>query len=104
MKCKFFRLIYPKSIEDAQSGSYTVALYAPCEAVLDAQGNKLSSITVVGYYLPIVEQMKVDMTGRWKKDAKYGVNLLCLPEDKMHLLALDHSLTDFPFKKLQVSP
>jgi hypothetical protein len=39
-----------------------------------------------------------------KKDAKYGVNLLCLLEDKMHLLALDHSLTDFPFKKLQVSP
>lgn len=63
MKCKFFRLIYPKSIEDAQSGSYTVALYAPCEAVLDAQGNKLSSITVVGYYLPIVEQMKVDTPG-----------------------------------------
>ena len=48
MKCKFFRLIYPKSIEDAQSGSYTVALYVPCETVLDAQGNKLSSITVVG--------------------------------------------------------
>ena len=76
MKCKFFRLIYPKSIEDAQSGSYTVALYAPCEAVLDAQGNKLSSITVVGYYLPIVEQMKVDMTGRWKKDAKYGLQFM----------------------------
>ena len=76
MKCKFFRLIYPKSIEDAQSGSYTVALYVPCETVLDAQGNKLSSITVVGYYLPTMEQMKVDMTGRWKKDAKYGLQFV----------------------------
>lgn len=76
MKCKFFRLIYPKSIEDAQSGSYTVALYMPCETVLDAQGNRLSSITVVGYYLPTMERMKVDMTGRWKKDAKYGLQFM----------------------------
>lgn len=76
MKCKFFRLIYPKSIGDAQSGSYTVALYMPCETVLDAQGNKLSSITVVGYYLPTMERMKVDMTGRWKKDAKYGLQFM----------------------------
>ncbi len=76
MKCKFFRLIYPKSVGDAQSGSYTVALYIPCETVLDSQGNKLSSITVVGYYLPIMERMKVDMTGRWKKDAKYGLQFV----------------------------
>jgi len=76
MKCKFFRLIYPKSVEDAQNGSYTVALYVPCETVLDGQGNKLSSITVVGHYLPIMERMKVDMTGRWKKDAKYGLQFM----------------------------
>ena len=76
MKCKFFRLIYPKSIEDAQNGSYTVALYMPCETVLDGQGNKLSSITVVGYYPPTMERMKVDMTGRWKKDAKYGLQFM----------------------------
>lgn len=76
MKCKFFRLIYPKNVEDAKSGSYTVALYVPCETVLDSQGNKLSSITVVGYYLPIMERMKVDMTGRWKKDAKYGFQFM----------------------------
>ena len=76
MKCKFFRLIYPKSVEDAQNGSYTVALYVPCETVLDGQGNKLSSITVVGHYLPIMQRMKVDMTGRWKKDAKYGLQFM----------------------------
>lgn len=73
MKCKFFKLIYPKKAEDAQNGSYTVALFSPCETVLDGQGNKLHSITVVGFYLPIVERVKVDMTGRWKKDAKYGL-------------------------------
>lgn len=73
MKCKFFKLIYPKKVEDAQNGSYTVALFSPCETVLDGQGNKLHSITVVGFYLPIVERVKVDMTGRWKKDAKYGL-------------------------------
>lgn len=38
-----------------------------------------------------------------KKEAKHGLNLLCHPEGKIYLLALDHSLTDFPFKKLQVS-
>ncbi len=76
MKCKFFRLIYPKSIEDAQNGGYTGALYVPCGTVLDGQGNKLSSITVVGHYLPIMERMKVDMTGRWKKDAKYGLQFM----------------------------
>lgn len=73
MKCKFFKLIYPQKAEDAQNGSYTVALFSPCETVLDGQGNKLHSITVVGFYLPIVERVKVDMTGRWKKDARYGL-------------------------------
>ncbi len=73
MKCKFFKLIYPKKAEDAQNGSYTVALFSPCETVLDGQGNKLHSITVVGFYLPTVERVKVDMTGRWKKDARYGL-------------------------------
>ncbi|MGI6028846.1 MAG: ATP-dependent RecD-like DNA helicase [Candidatus Heteroscillospira sp.] len=76
MKCKFFRLIYPKSVQEVQNGSYTVALYMPCETVLDAQGNKLSSITVVGHYLPTMERVKVDMTGRWKKDAKYGLQFV----------------------------
>lgn len=73
MKCKFFRLIYPRRLEDVQQGSYTVALYTPCERVLDASGNKLQTITVVGYYLPLAERMKFDLSGHWKKDAKYGL-------------------------------
>lgn len=73
MKCRFSRLLYPRTMEEAQDGSYMIALYIPCETVLDAQGNKLSSIKVVGHYLPAVERVKVDMTGRWKKDARYGL-------------------------------
>ena len=30
----------------------------------------------MGYYLPIMERMKVDITGRWKKDAKYGLQFM----------------------------
>lgn len=73
MKCRFSRLLYPKTAEAAQDGSYMIALYTPCETVLDAQGKRLSSIKVVGHYLPTVERVKVDMAGRWKKDAKYGL-------------------------------
>lgn len=73
MKVKFNRLIYPKTVEEVQSGSFTVAIYIPCENVLDVQGNKLHSVTVVGYFLPTAERIKVDMTGHWKKDAKYGL-------------------------------
>lgn len=73
MKCKFIRLIYPKKVEDVQKGSFTVALYAPCEKIIDSQGHRLTSITVVGYYLPVIEGLKVELVGRWKKDAKYGL-------------------------------
>ena len=73
MKCSFSRLLYPKSMEEARSGSFTIALFYPRENVVDAHGNKLSSIKVVGYYLPTVEGLKVDLTGHWKKDAKYGL-------------------------------
>lgn len=83
MKCKFFRLIYLKSVQEVQNGSYAVALYMPCETVLDAQGNKLSSITVVGHYLPTMERMKVDMNGRWKKDAKYGFQFVMESDEEI---------------------
>lgn len=73
MKCRFSRLLYPKTAEEAQSGSYMIAIFRPCETVLDAQGEKLESIKVVGYYLPIVPSVKIDMTGHWKKDPRYGL-------------------------------
>ena len=71
MKCSFSRLLYPKRLEEARDGSYMIALFKPNEKVLDAQGNRLSSIKVVGHFLPTVASVKVDMTGHWKKDARY---------------------------------
>ena len=73
MKCSFSRLLYPKTLEEARGGSYMIALFHPYEKVLDAQGNRLSSIKVVGHYLPTVSSVKVDMIGHWKKDPRYGL-------------------------------
>ena len=73
MKCSFSRLLYPKRLEEARDGSYMIALFKPNEKVLDAQGNRLSSIKVVGHFLPTVASVKVDMAGHWKKDARYGL-------------------------------
>ena len=61
-----------KRQEEARDGSYMIALFKPNEKVLDAQGNRLSSIKVVGHFLPTVASVKVDMIGHWKKDARYG--------------------------------
>ena len=73
MKSRFTRLLYPKTLEEAQNGSYTIALFRPQETVLDGQGQKITSFKAVGYYLPLSEQVTVDMTGHWRKDAKYGL-------------------------------
>lgn len=73
MKCSFSRLLYPKKLEEARDGSYMIALFKPNEKVLDAQGHRLNSIKVVGHFLPTVSSVKVDMTGHWKKDARYGL-------------------------------
>ena len=73
MKCSFSRLLYPKKLEEARDGSYMIALFRPNEKILDAQGNRLNSIKVVGHFLPTVASVKVDMTGHWKKDARYGL-------------------------------
>lgn len=73
MKCSFNRLLYPKTVEEAKSGSYTVAVFIPRETVLDASGDKLSSIKVVGHFLPMTERLTVDLAGQWRKDPKHGL-------------------------------
>ena len=73
MLCSFKKLIYPKSIPAAQSGSYTVALYTLHEKMLDSQENRMYEAKVVGYYLPLVEGIRVNMSGRWEKNATHGV-------------------------------
>lgn len=73
MKCSFYKLLYPHSLEEAKEGSYMIAIFTPREKVLDGHGEKLTSIKVVGHYLPTMEGMKVDMQGHWRKDPRYGL-------------------------------
>lgn len=73
MLCSFKRLIYPCTIEEAQSGSYTIALYTLHEKVFDSSQQLVSEAKVVGYYLPLVEGLRVNMTGEWQRNAKYGM-------------------------------
>ena len=46
MICQFKRLIYPKAVM-AGDASYMIALYRPCEKVMDAAGNVISEIKAV---------------------------------------------------------
>ena len=73
MLCSFRKLIYPKTIAAAQSGEYTIALYDLHEKTLDAQNRQIFEAKVVGYYLPVVTGVRVDMNGEWQKNAKHGV-------------------------------
>lgn len=69
MLCEFKRVIYPPT---PSPGSYMVATYHPCEKVLGLDGKELSQVTAVGYCLPTAENLRFEMEGRWRKNAKYG--------------------------------
>lgn len=86
MKCSFSRLLYPKRLEEARDGSYMIALFKPNEKLLDAQGNRLSSIKVVGHFLPTVAGVKVDMTGTGKRTPAMGSSLRWSPMRKLSAL------------------
>ena len=72
MLCSFKKLIYPKTLAAARSGEYTVAIYNLHERVPGGQSGQLSEAKVVGHYLPVIAGIRVDMSGEWQKDAKYG--------------------------------
>lgn len=72
MICQFKRLIYPKTIT-ADDAGYMIALYRPCEKVVDAAGNVVSEIKAVGYCLPTAGNLRYDMRGHWSRNAKHGV-------------------------------
>ena len=59
MICQFKRLIYPKAVT-AGDASYMIALYRPCEKVMDAAGNVVSEIKAVGYCLPTADNLRYD--------------------------------------------
>lgn len=72
MLCQFEKLLYPKDIHAAGSGSYMVAVYRPCEIVRDSTGSILPQFKAVGYFLPLCEKLRYDFRGHWSKNPKHG--------------------------------
>lgn len=72
MICQFKRLIYPRS-QPADEFSYRIALYQPCEPLLDSTGHRISEFKAVGYCLPTAENLRYDLKGRWSRNAKHGI-------------------------------
>lgn len=72
MLCQFERLIFPRDVQAASAGGYMVALYRPCEAIRDSNGNTLKQVKAVGYYLPMAAKLRYNLQGRWAK-AKHGL-------------------------------
>lgn len=76
MLCQFERLLYPPDAKSVNAGSYMVAVYKPCESIIDGKGNMLSRVKAVGYGLPLSAQLRYDMKGQWNKDPKFGICIL----------------------------
>lgn len=49
-----------------------IALYRPCEKIVDGAGHSISEIKAVGYCLPTTENLRYDLHGRWNRNAKHG--------------------------------
>lgn len=71
MICKFKKLIFPKNLS-SDNTSYMIALYRPCEKIVDGAGHSISEIKAVGYCLPTTENLRYDLHGRWNRNAKHG--------------------------------
>ena len=73
MICSFKEMIYPRSTEDTEKGSYMIVKYKVDEKVLNTSGAPITEVKVVGYHLPIAVGIQLDLNGRWKKDPQYGM-------------------------------
>lgn len=73
MICEFNRLIYPKDAEMVTEGSYMVALYSPCEMIMDMSGTEVREVKAVGYCLPLGDNLKFDLKGHWGKSRNHGI-------------------------------
>ena len=73
MLCQFEKLIYPQCAKTTDIGGYMVAVYSPCEKILDTSGNLVRQIKAVGYCLPIALGIRYDMQGHWSKNTKHGI-------------------------------
>lgn len=69
--CSFKRLIFPKN-PGANPSGYMVGIYRVHENLLDSGGNSINDVKVVGYFLPMVESIRINMTGHWAKNDKHG--------------------------------
>lgn len=72
MICQFKRLIYPRSLSAGEDG-YRIALYQPCEKILDSAGKPVSEVKAVGYCLPTSDSLRYNLKGRWSRNTKHGV-------------------------------
>jgi len=72
MICSFKKLIFPKTMQAAESGGYMVAIYGVHDNVPDADGKRVYEAKVVGYYLPMTNGLRFEMMGHWAK-SKFGM-------------------------------
>ena len=73
MICEFKKLLYPSQVGMAEKGGYTVALYRPCEKVVDSSGQIIREFKAVGYCLPLAGNLRYDMKGHWSSHSNYGL-------------------------------
>lgn len=73
MVCEFQKLIYPSSASMVEVGSYMVALYRPCEKVLDSSGKAVREVKAVGYCLPVAANLRYDIKGHWSSNPSHGI-------------------------------
>ena len=73
MLCEFERVIYPPGLKPGAIASYMVALYNPCEKVVDGSGNRVFQIKAVGSCLPMSDKIRYNMQGKWSKSSKHGL-------------------------------
>lgn len=73
MLCEFEKLIYPQNLAAADTGSYMIALYRPCETIRDSKGGRITQVKAVGYCLPVSSHLRYDMTGHWSRNPKFGI-------------------------------
>lgn len=73
MLCQFEKLIYPSNIAAVGINSYMIALYRPCEKILDTSGNRVTQVKAVGYCLPTADNLSYEIQGHWSKNPKHGV-------------------------------
>ena len=72
MLCTFERVIFPRDATASTTG-FIIAIYRPCGVLKDAAGNILDQFKAVGYCLPTSDKVRYNMTGKWSKSQKHGI-------------------------------